>query len=67
MVSKDGQLITQRQSPSIALICPRLEVLHSGEEREQVILHLSAPGMPEIAVREPPPNTPTEDVRYSMH
>ena len=64
MVSKDGRFVMQRPSPSMALICPQLEVLHSGEERKQVILHLRAPGMPEIAVKEHPPNAPTEDVRY---
>ena len=48
------------------LICPQLEVLHSGEEKEQVILHLRTPGIPEIAVKDPP-SVPTEDVRYILH
>lgn len=59
--------MTQRKRPTMALISPRLEILqHSRtgekEEREEAILHLSAPGMPDITVKEPP-DAPTEQVR----
>ena len=65
MVNKEGCFVTQRQRPTMALISPRLEICGTGEA-EEVILHLSAPGMSDITVKEPPADTPPEQVRYCM-
>ena len=65
MVNKEGCFVTQRQCPTMALISPRLEISEIGEA-EEVILHLSAPGMSDISVKEPPADTPSEQVRYCM-
>ena len=45
--------MTQRQCPVMALISPRLEISEIGGA-EDVILHLSTPGMSNISVKEPP-------------
>ena len=66
VVNKEGSFVTQRQCPTMALINPRLEICEIGEA-EEVILHLSAPGMSDIPVKEPPADTPTEQVRYCMY
>ena len=65
VVNKEGSFVTQRQCPVMALISPRLEISEIGGA-EDVILHLSAPGMSNISVKEPPADTPSEQVRYCM-
>ena len=62
VVNKEGSFVMQRQCPTMALISPRLEIGGT----EEVILHLSAPGMSDISVKEPPADTPSEQVRYCM-
>jgi hypothetical protein len=62
VVNKEGCFVMQRQCPTMALISPRLEIREIGGA-EDVILHLSAPGMSDISVKEPPADTPSEQVR----
>ena len=60
-----GRRVTQRQCPVMALISLRLVISEIGGA-EDVIVHLSAPGMSNISVKEPPADTPSEQVRYCM-
>ena len=60
ILNKDGHLVSQRTSPTMAQIKPRLEYRDADES---VILHLTAPGMPELVVEDPGPNTATTLVK----
>ena len=67
MVDKEGHFLTQRRCPAMAQITPRLEILsedRAGGVAGGVVLHLTAPGMPELVVNEPPPSAPTTTVWY---
>ena len=75
MVDGSGCFMTQRQLPAMALISPRVEVsqLPPGgeggnreEEGEEVTLHLSAPGMPDLVIKTPPADSPTQQIRYIL-
>lgn len=59
VMDKEGRVVTQRQRPRLAQITPRLEVL---EDKEEVVLYLTAPGMPELVVKEPPSSTLTKTI-----
>ena len=48
--------MNQRITPSMVLIEPRLERHGNGD----VTLHLTAPGMPELVAKQPPPNAPVK-------
>ena len=65
MVDGKDTFMTQRQFPTMALICPRVEVLEQPGGGGEIVLHLSAPNMPDIAVKTPPPDSPIEQIRYN--
>ena len=60
ILNKAGHLVSQRTSPTMAQIKPHLE--YRGAD-ESVRLHLTAPGMPELVVEDPGPNTATTVVK----
>ena len=62
-MDKNGCFITQRQHPKMALICPRVEARQTPGGEEEVTLHLSAPEMPDLTLKTPPPSAPTEQIR----
>ena len=63
IVDKNGCFMTQRQHPKMALICPRVEARQTPGGEEEVTLHLSAPEMPDLTLKIPPPSAPTEQIR----
>ncbi len=65
IVNKDRQFLTQRRAPALALVQPRLVVPAEGDGSTQagITLYLTAPGMPELTVREPPASAHTEMIR----
>ena len=60
ILNKDSHLVSQQTSPTIAQIKPHLEYRDADES---VILHLTAPGMPELIVEDPGPNAATTVVK----
>ena len=58
-MSREGRFVNQRSTPIMAQIQPQLEF----EEDGSVVLHMTAPSMPELVVREPPLDAPTTIVR----
>jgi uncharacterized protein YcbX len=63
IVDKNGCFMTQRQHPKMALINPRVEARQTPGGGEEVTLHLSAPEMPDLTLKTPPPSAPTEQIR----
>ena len=60
ILNKDGRLVSQGTCPTMAQIMPRLEYRDADKS---VLLHLTAPGMPELVVEEPGPDTATTLVK----
>ena len=58
---KDGCLVSQRTCPTMMQIMPRLEYW---DVDKSVLLHLTAPGMPELVVEDPGPDTATTLVKW---
>ena len=50
ILNKDGRLVSQGTCPTMAQIMPRLEYQDADKS---VLLHLTAPGMPELVVEDP--------------
>ncbi len=65
IVNRGGHFLHQRRVPALAQVQPRLVVPAEGDGSTQagITLYLTAPGMPELTVREPPASTPTELIR----
>jgi len=52
IVNKEGHFMSQRTTPTMALIQPSLEYQ---DDDDSVLLHLTAPGMPEVVLENPGP------------
>ena len=67
VVGKDGNLMSQRAYPRMALIQPRLDLTrdYDDDADEGPSLFLTAPGMEELQVKVPPRNSkdPTDEVK----
>ena len=60
ILNKDGRLVSQGTCPTMAQIMPHLEYR---DANRSVLLHLTAPGMPELVVEDPGPDIATTLVK----